>query len=105
MAGCQTVDSEKRQGKALIDESVKQGVRFFVYPSVDRGSERSPTKPTSPISPVGIKSKSPFWRKPKATRWVGPSYGLLHFLMLWSRGRCSQLCRDRSEINLVNSLL
>lgn len=48
MAGCQTVDSEERQGKALIDESVsvKQGVRFFVYPSVDRGSEWSPTKAT-----------------------------------------------------------
>jgi hypothetical protein len=46
MAGCQTVDSEERQGKALIDESVQQGVKFFVYPSVDRGSERSPTKAT-----------------------------------------------------------
>lgn len=46
MAGCQTVDSEERQGKALIDESVKQGVRIFVYPSVDRGSERSPTQAT-----------------------------------------------------------
>ncbi|KAH8429553.1 NmrA/HSCARG family protein [Aspergillus melleus] len=33
-------DDERRQGIALIDESIKQGVKFFVYSSVDRGGEK-----------------------------------------------------------------
>lgn len=37
--------SEERQGKALIDETVKQSVKFFVYSSVDRtNSFENPTK-------------------------------------------------------------
>ncbi|KGO70741.1 Peptidase C12, ubiquitin carboxyl-terminal hydrolase 1 [Penicillium expansum] len=39
-------DDERRQGMALIDESVKQGVKYFVYSSVDRGGERSDQNPT-----------------------------------------------------------
>ncbi|KAL4794826.1 hypothetical protein BDV19DRAFT_399170 [Aspergillus venezuelensis] len=39
---------EETQGKALIDESIKQKVKFFVYSSVDRGGEENsfnnPTK-------------------------------------------------------------
>ena len=39
---------EESQGKALIDESLKQDVKFFVYSSVDRGGEErsfdTPTK-------------------------------------------------------------
>lgn len=43
----QSVESEERQGKALVDESVKQGVKHFVYSSVDRGGdERSWVNPT-----------------------------------------------------------
>ncbi|KAF2476151.1 NAD(P)-binding protein [Lindgomyces ingoldianus] len=40
-------ESEKRQGKALIDESIKNGVSRFVYSSADRGGSKSDTDPTS----------------------------------------------------------
>lgn len=38
--------SEEPQGKALIDESLKQGVKLFVYSSVDHGTNsfENPTK-------------------------------------------------------------
>ncbi|KAI2832748.1 hypothetical protein CBS12448_6846 [Aspergillus niger] len=40
--------AEETQGKALIDESIRQKVKFFVYSSVDRGGEersfQNPTK-------------------------------------------------------------
>ncbi|PQE08991.1 nucleoside-diphosphate-sugar epimerase family protein [Rutstroemia sp. NJR-2017a WRK4] len=39
-------DIEKRQGIALIDESIKQNVKHFVYSSVDRGGSRSSSNPT-----------------------------------------------------------
>ncbi|KAJ6083719.1 hypothetical protein N7467_007854 [Penicillium canescens] len=39
-------DDERRQGIALVDESIKQGVKFFVYSSVDRGGEKSDSNPT-----------------------------------------------------------
>ncbi|RAK74681.1 NAD(P)-binding protein [Aspergillus fijiensis CBS 313.89] len=39
-------DNERRQGLALVDESIKQGVKFFVYSSVDRGGEASINNPT-----------------------------------------------------------
>ncbi|KAL4737569.1 hypothetical protein BDV11DRAFT_191437 [Aspergillus similis] len=39
---------EETQGKALIDESLKQKVKFFVQTSVDRGGEaKSPNNPTN----------------------------------------------------------
>ncbi|GKZ36203.1 hypothetical protein AbraIFM66950_007199 [Aspergillus brasiliensis] len=39
--------AEETQGKALIDESIRQKVKFFVYSSVDRGGEeRSYQNPT-----------------------------------------------------------
>lgn len=41
------VDPEERQGKALIDESIKEGVKFFVYSSVDRGGDKSIENPTN----------------------------------------------------------
>ncbi|PYI31358.1 nucleoside-diphosphate-sugar epimerase family protein [Aspergillus indologenus CBS 114.80] len=37
---------EEPQGKALVDEALKQNVEFFVYSSVDRGGEASSTTPT-----------------------------------------------------------
>ncbi|OQE13493.1 hypothetical protein PENFLA_c047G07359 [Penicillium flavigenum] len=40
-------DDERRQGTALIDESIKQGVKHFVYSSVDRGGEKSDRNPTA----------------------------------------------------------
>ncbi|KAJ5770702.1 uncharacterized protein N7511_002753 [Penicillium nucicola] len=40
-------DDERRQGIALIDESLKQRVKFFVYSSVDRGGPQSDTNPTT----------------------------------------------------------
>ncbi|KIY03394.1 uncharacterized protein Z520_00085 [Fonsecaea multimorphosa CBS 102226] len=43
-----SVQSEERQGKALIDASLKAGVKQFVYSSVDRGgSSRSDQDPTN----------------------------------------------------------
>ncbi|PYH84662.1 NAD(P)-binding protein [Aspergillus uvarum CBS 121591] len=39
-------DNERRQGLALVDESIKQGVKFFVYSSVDRGGDASINNPT-----------------------------------------------------------
>ncbi|UPK95382.1 hypothetical protein LCI18_006317 [Fusarium solani-melongenae] len=45
--GVYSVQGEIRQGKALIDESIKNHVKHFVYSSVDRGgNERSWTNPT-----------------------------------------------------------
>jgi uncharacterized protein YbjT (DUF2867 family) len=41
------VAAEERQGKALIDESLKQGVKYFVYSSVERGGDsKSSSNPT-----------------------------------------------------------
>ncbi len=37
---------EESQGKALVDESLKQKVQFFVYSSVDRGGDASYATPT-----------------------------------------------------------
>lgn len=34
-----TVEGEIQQGKGLIDESIKQGVKHFVYSSVERGGD------------------------------------------------------------------
>ncbi|KAJ5711355.1 hypothetical protein N7488_005511 [Penicillium malachiteum] len=39
--------SEEKQGKALIDESLKQNVQYFVYSSVDRGGDASYDTPTN----------------------------------------------------------
>ncbi|KAE8167822.1 nmrA-like family protein [Aspergillus tamarii] len=40
-------NSEESQGKSLIDEALKQNVKFFVYSSVDRGGQdHSYTNPT-----------------------------------------------------------
>ncbi|KAJ9272187.1 hypothetical protein DTO212C5_1692 [Paecilomyces variotii] len=33
--------NEEQQGKGLIDESLRQGVEFFIYSSVDRGGEEA----------------------------------------------------------------
>ncbi|ETS84714.1 hypothetical protein PFICI_02739 [Pestalotiopsis fici W106-1] len=42
-----TTESEVAQGKALIDESMKRGVEYFVYSGVERGGdERSWNNPT-----------------------------------------------------------
>lgn len=46
MGGGSTVHTEEEQGKALVDESLKQGVKFFVYTSVDRGGDKSSDNPT-----------------------------------------------------------
>ena len=43
----QSHETEERYGKAMVDESLKQGVKQFVYTSVDRGGdEKSWTNPT-----------------------------------------------------------
>ncbi|KAG2420015.1 hypothetical protein HFD88_004812 [Aspergillus terreus] len=38
---------EEQQGKALIDESIKNHVQYFVYSSVDRGGDASTDNPTN----------------------------------------------------------
>jgi uncharacterized protein YbjT (DUF2867 family) len=44
-----TVEGEIAQGKALIDESVKRGVKYFVYSSVDRGGDDKSWVTKTPI--------------------------------------------------------
>ncbi|KAF4958306.1 hypothetical protein FGADI_2472 [Fusarium gaditjirri] len=39
-----TLEGEVRQGKGLIDESIKAGVKHFVYSSVDRGGDEKSWK-------------------------------------------------------------
>lgn len=47
MGGGQSPETEEKFGKALIDESLKNGVKHFVQTSVDRGGdEKSWTTPT-----------------------------------------------------------
>jgi uncharacterized protein YbjT (DUF2867 family) len=42
----QTVQTEEAQGKALVDAALKNGVKHFVYTSVDRGGDKSYDNPT-----------------------------------------------------------
>jgi len=42
----QTVETEEKYGKALVDEALKHGVKHFVFTSVDRGGENSINNPT-----------------------------------------------------------
>jgi uncharacterized protein YbjT (DUF2867 family) len=44
-----TVENEVKQGKALIDESIKHGVQHFVYSSVDRGGNAKSFENETPI--------------------------------------------------------
>ncbi|KAB8259241.1 hypothetical protein BDV32DRAFT_59702 [Aspergillus pseudonomiae] len=43
----ESLESEERQGKALIDEAIKQRVQHFVQTSVDRGGDASTDNPTN----------------------------------------------------------
>ena len=47
MGGSQNAQSEERQGKSVIDAALQNGVKKFVYSSVDRGGSRSDTNPTN----------------------------------------------------------
>ncbi|KAI0436452.1 hypothetical protein F4803DRAFT_224606 [Xylaria telfairii] len=44
-----TPDGEIRQGIALIDESIKAGVKHFVYGSIERGGDRASWSNPTPI--------------------------------------------------------
>ncbi|KAK5138861.1 hypothetical protein LTR04_004121 [Oleoguttula sp. CCFEE 6159] len=44
-----TVESEMKQGNGLIDESVKQGVKHFVYSSVERGGDEKSWNDPTPV--------------------------------------------------------
>ncbi|KAI2470481.1 NAD(P)-binding protein [Annulohypoxylon bovei var. microspora] len=44
-----TVEGEITQGKALIDESIKAGVKHFVYGSVERGGDEASWNNPTPI--------------------------------------------------------
>ncbi|CAO2654433.1 Nn.00g111660.m01.CDS01 [Neocucurbitaria sp. VM-36] len=41
------VEREEKQGKALVDAAINNGVSHFVYSSVDRGGPKSETNPTN----------------------------------------------------------
>ncbi|KAF7595702.1 hypothetical protein BBP40_005146 [Aspergillus hancockii] len=43
----ESLESEERQGKALIDEAIRQRVQHFVQTSVDRGGDASTDNPTN----------------------------------------------------------
>lgn len=43
----QTTENEEKQGKALVDEALANGVKRFVYTSVDRGGDDSFSNPTN----------------------------------------------------------
>ncbi|KAG4437814.1 hypothetical protein IFR05_006701 [Cadophora sp. M221] len=47
MGDGQTPQSEERQGKDLVDASLKYGIKTFVYSSVDRGGSKSDSSPTN----------------------------------------------------------
>jgi uncharacterized protein YbjT (DUF2867 family) len=44
-----TFDGEITQGKALVDESVKNGVKRFVYSSIERGGDEKSWETQTPI--------------------------------------------------------
>lgn len=44
-----TSEGEIRQGKAMVDESVKAGVKQFVYSSVERGGDEASWENKTPI--------------------------------------------------------
>lgn len=44
-----TVDGEIQQGKSLIDESIKQGVKHFVYSSIERGGDEASWDNETPV--------------------------------------------------------
>ncbi|KAI0844546.1 NAD(P)-binding protein [Daldinia vernicosa] len=44
-----TLEGEVSQGKALIDESIKAGIRHFVYSSVERGGDEASWDNPTPI--------------------------------------------------------
>ncbi|KAI8960411.1 NAD(P)-binding protein [Daldinia sp. FL1419] len=44
-----TLEGEVAQGKALIDESIKAGIRHFVYSSVERGGDEASWNNPTPI--------------------------------------------------------
>ncbi|KAI1211242.1 NAD(P)-binding protein [Annulohypoxylon truncatum] len=46
IGGGATHKTEEVQGKALIDASLKNGVKYMVYSSVDRGGDKSDDSPT-----------------------------------------------------------
>jgi uncharacterized protein YbjT (DUF2867 family) len=61
-----TSDGEIKQGKALIDESLKQGVEHFVYSSVDRGGEPKSWETETPIPHFQTKHKIEWHLRSKA---------------------------------------
>ncbi|CAG8127781.1 unnamed protein product [Penicillium salamii] len=69
-------DDEKRQGIALIDESIKQNVEFFVYSSVDRHGTDSDHNPT-PVPHFIHKHEIEVHLKAKATRHSNMQWTIL----------------------------
>jgi len=52
-----TTDGEIRQGNDLIDESVKNGVKHFVYSSVERGGDEESWNNETPVTHFQTKFK------------------------------------------------
>ncbi|KAI9839381.1 MAG: hypothetical protein M1837_002105 [Sclerophora amabilis] len=64
--GNATLESEEKQGNALIDASIAHGVKHFVYASVDRGGDRSEDDPT-PVPHFASKYRVEQYLKKKTT--------------------------------------
>ncbi|KAM3079621.1 hypothetical protein ACMFMG_006033 [Clarireedia jacksonii] len=66
-----TKESEIRQGTTLVDESLKNGVKHFVYSSVDRGGDEKSWKNATPIPHFQTKHQIEHHLKDKAGDKMG----------------------------------
>lgn len=61
-----THEGEIRQGKAMVDESVKAGVKHFVYSSVERGGDEASWSNQTPVPHFQSKYHIEHYLKEKA---------------------------------------
>jgi uncharacterized protein YbjT (DUF2867 family) len=69
-----SIEAEERQANALVDAAVENGVKHFVYGSVDRGGPKSDTTPT-PVPSFASKLRIENYLKEKAGE--GMTYTIL----------------------------
>lgn len=68
-----THEGEIKQGKAMIDESIKAGVKHFVYSSVERGGDEVSWKNPTPIPHFSSKYEIEHYLRdtaPSAMKWT-----------------------------------
>jgi len=66
-----TKDSEIRQGTTMVDESLKNGVKHFVYSSVDRGGDEKSWNNETPIPHFQTKHRIEHHLREKAGEKMG----------------------------------